>query len=178
NKVSLNAYENFSIDADTERSVEIVPESDTLNTIYSELLSLKGIHSLYLLGDSENVESLLLEDNVKQFTDSIVGIRFINLSNVSGAIDIGVAGETAHVISGLDYKSYTDYIEFPAKAVDGSYAFEFKDASGNVLKSVTFNPLDEENVSVKKNLTLALTESVLPFGVLYRVTQINNYQLN
>jgi hypothetical protein len=166
------------------KEIVIVPENDTLNTIYSELLSLKGIHSLYLTGNSDEQEHLLIEDNPKRFTDSIVGIRFLNLSISSGSIDVGVTGSSSNVISGLDYKSFTEYMEFPARAADGSYSFEFKNMSGNVLISVMVDPLDVANinnfnrdVSSKKNLTLVLTESPIPIGtgVVYRVTRVNNY---
>jgi len=183
-KISYRSFKNFYMEEGLSKEIVIVPENDTLNTIYSELLSLKGIHSLYLTGNSGEQEHLLIEDNPKRFTDSIVGIRFLNLSISSGSIDVGVTGSSSNVISGLDYKSFTEYMEFPARAADGSYRFEFKDMSGNVLISVIVDPLDvahinnfNRDVSSKKNLTLVLTESPIPIGtgVVYRVTRVNNY---
>ncbi|MDO5989530.1 hypothetical protein Q4Q39_19165 [Flavivirga amylovorans] len=170
-KVSFDDYRNFSFEASINRQLEIVKQSDTLNPIYSESLHLKGIHSLYLYGALENEEWLLIEDKPKQITDSLVGIRFINLSKTSGLVNINITGETATVVSGLNQEVETDYIEFPAKEVDGSYIFEFKDGSGNMLNSITVDPLQKFNVSSKKNLTLVMYD----FGTSQKVARVNSY---
>ncbi|WP_303318437.1 hypothetical protein Q4Q34_03780 [Flavivirga abyssicola] len=181
-KIDFNAFSNFTVKASINSEVEVVSESDTLNPIYSESLNLKpGIHSLYLYGFSGSEEGLLIEDNVKQFTDSLVGVRFVNLSKTAGPIDIEVPEENTISVSGLDFQSASDYIAFPAKKADGSYTFEFRGLSGNLLSRFTLDPLDMDNinkdVSTKKNLTLVLRELDFgfPFGVRNTVIRINNY---
>ncbi|AOW18153.1 hypothetical protein LPB03_12120 [Polaribacter vadi] len=175
-KVGFDEFRNFFIEESISNQVEVVTENDTLNPIYSESLNLKGIHSLYLSGTFGDEEVLLVGDNFKQFTDSVVGVRFINLSKSSGPIDISIDRQNSNVISGLIYRTISDYIEFPAKKVDGSYTFEFMDNLGNVsITNFTINPLDKNDVSVKKNLTLVITERELFGGLRYRFTRFNNY---
>ncbi|MDO5968734.1 hypothetical protein Q4Q35_02855 [Flavivirga aquimarina] len=177
-RVNFESFKNFSMEEGLNREVFIVAESDTLHSLYSNTLNLKGIHSLYFSGTSEAVETLLLEDTVKQFTDSIVGIRFLNLSKTSGPVDIMIAGEPSNIVSALEYESVTDYIEFPAKKADGSYTFEFKNAAGNSIANIIVDPLDANNRSTKKNLTLVISEFKLPIGnglLFHKITRVNNY---
>ena len=156
-KVAFGASKKYTFEANKEREFRIVPESDSLNIIYSELLNLStGSYSLYLIGSSASEESILLADDFKQFTDSIVGVRFVNLSPNASLLNIGITGEANNTISGLGYKGISGYLEFPAKTADGSYTFEFKDSAGNVLATSTVNPLQNRNVSTKRNLTLAV----------------------
>lgn len=173
-KVDFNTVENFSIEAHISKEVTIVKASDTIHPIYMELLDLKpGIHSLYLSGKLGEEETLLLEDDVKQFTDSVVGIRFINLSKTLGPLDVSFIGETENMVLGLEFQSATDYIEFPAREEGTRYIFDFKNASGTVIQRASVTPLETGNISVKKNLTLVITTR--ENGTQYRITRVNNY---
>lgn len=185
-KIDFDASKNFTFQANINRAIEVVKESDTLNPIYSESLNLKPvIHSLYFSGFSDDYEHLLVEDHVKQFTDSLVGIRFMNFSKNEGPIDISISGETSNIVSGLDFKAASDFIEFPAKAADGGYNFEFRDALDGV-SYFTLDPLDIENigeikrdVSVKKNVTLVLRVKKIELGAITLtindVKRVNSY---
>lgn len=175
-KVGFGASKVYGLEAGTQSELQIVPESDSLDIIYSELLNLgPSSHSLYLIGIAGSEENLLVTDDFKQFTDSIVGVRFVNLSPNSSSLNIGISGEATNTVSGLGYKDITDYLEFPAKAIDGPYAFEFKDAAGNILSTYSLNlfpPGFTVTPATKRNLTLAvigLDDTELS------ITRVNNY---
>ncbi len=175
-RVAFDDFKNFSIPEHSNTRLDIVKETDTINPIYSESLSLKGIHSLYLLGDQDEQQVFFIEDNPRSFTDSIMGVRFINLSKVSGAIAVNIAGEVNPLLIGLDLESATDYMEFPVRESDGVYLFEFRDVSGNLLSNITIDPLERRNRSIKHNLSLVVYDQVLsPVSTFQRVSRINNY---
>ena len=162
------------------KNFPIVIANDTLTPVYSEFLNIRGINSLYLYGTLEDQSNLLIRDLPKQITDSLVGVRFLNLSKVSGPIDISIEGETETIISGLEYQSGSDYIEFPAKAINGSYRFKCIDTAGNItFRSTTsietVDPLDEDDVSVMNNITLVITEREFASSTFYNIRRVNNY---
>ncbi|MEP1487436.1 MAG: hypothetical protein ABJK28_03300 [Algibacter sp.] len=174
-KVAFEGYRNVSILEGVNKKIKIVKKSDTISPIYSEILNLKDIHSLYVFGNKNESDAFLIEDQLKQYTDSIVGVRFINVSKLAGPIAVNIVGGST-VITGLDQESATDFIEFPATAADGSYTFEFKDTSGNLLNTVTLDPLENRNIAAKKNLTFAIYDfQINDFVTFQRIFRVNSY---
>ena len=166
-KVSFGSNRRYGITTDREQELIIVPESDTLNIIYQDILELEPAgYSLFLIGSAGNEDNLLVQDNFRQIQDSVVGVRFINLSPGASALNIGLSGVTSNEVTGLGYKNLTEYFEFPATSADGPYAFEFKDDAGNVLTTFNLTPI------AKRNLTLAV---VGPDNLALSVSQINNF---
>ena len=166
-KVGFGSNRRYSITTDRPQELIIVPESDTLNIIYQDILELQPAgYSLFLIGSAGNEDDLLVQDNYRQIQDSIVGVRFVNLSPNASSLNIGITGETSDEVTGLGYTQLTDYLEFPATGADGPYAFEFKDGSGNVLATFNLAPV------AKRNLTLAV---VGPDDSALSVSQINNF---
>ncbi|WP_158655164.1 hypothetical protein [Flavivirga eckloniae] len=172
--VTFEQPENFSIAQNVTTQLEIVSLSDTLTSIFSESLNLEGIHSLFFIGDRDASNTLLIEDKPKQFTDSLVGVRFVNLSQLAGSITINVAGGES-IVTGLDQNSATDFIEFPAKVQDESYVFESRNATGELLSSFTLNPTESNNVSVKKNLTLVIHDKIAFASLIQGFSRVNSY---
>lgn len=166
-KVSFGANRRYSISADREQEMSIVPEADTLNVIYQDILDLQpASYSLFLIGLAGNEDNFLVEDNFRQIQDSIVGVRFVNLSPSSSDLNIGISGETSDEVTGLGYTNLTEYLEFSATSSDGPYAFEFKDGAGNVLTTFNLTPVPQ------RNLTLAI---IGPNDAAMSVARVNNY---
>ena len=163
--LTFGANIQLVLPSDQERGINFISAQDTTRVLLQETVRFgEGeIHSLFLAGTGENIESVLIEDLPKTFTDSIMGIRFINLSPDSGPISVNVEGETNTIGSSLDYRVASDFNELPATREAGEYTFEFRDSNGELLTSTTFDPLplprssrDRPLQRVFKNMTFVL----------------------
>ena len=153
------SYERYTLPADTEREISIINAEDTLSQILSTSVSLSAGKSatLFLTGRDQSLDAWFLPDDFVALTDSLVGVRFINLSPDSDLVSVSVAGETSNLVEGLTFKYASEYIPLSATVEDGSYSFEFKDDEGNVLASSTLDPLPAFGIQpLFKNLTLVL----------------------
>jgi len=121
-----------------------------------------SINTLFLTGTVAHPEYLISTGMppFHQVADSTFGVRFINLSYQSRAVDVYViTGTGEKTADGLAYKSLTDYKRFKALATSGNYTFEFRDPqTQNVLASYVFNEVgkDSGNLWHFRNFTLAL----------------------
>ena len=158
NPLRYGRNERYTLPANTVIDFLIVEAEDTLNTFLDETLVVRNagtIYSLFLVGDSSNMESLLIEDVFQNYQDSTFGVRFINLSPDSEPISVRrIANDTINVSSGISYQSTSDFEKFSATSVNGEYNFQFLDTFGNVIASESINPIN--NGLVGKNITLAL----------------------
>ena len=174
--LSFGNNTRLTLAANTERTLNLVSAIDTTQVLLSTRVTLSpgAITSLYLIGEGATPEALLVEDDlITPIQDSITGVRFANLSPDSGPITVGISGDTQTVIPELSYQDFSVYTPFSATTTDGSYAFEFRDAGGTVLASFTLDPFQRRNVSVKRNLTLALTGKAE--NNTLSVARVNNY---
>ena len=130
----------------------------------------KGNYSLFLTGASPSaIDAILISENFKDYTDSVSGIRFINLSPGSGSISVDIQGSpNGSENTGLAYKAYSGFKQYPATvtALNAGLTFEFRDsASGNLLTTYTCTPVTFHN------LTLAVTGLENSASIL----QVNNF---
>ncbi len=181
-KVAFGDFGNFSFSEREPIRFEVVKESDTLTPIFSEILDIEGIRSLYMVGTSEEMDAVFIEDNPKQFNEDALGIRFINLSkDVSGPLNIKNNTTGAIIASDLVYQSATDFIEFPVNETDGALMLEFEDSTGTISNAaqLSLDPYDEDDPAVRKNLTLVITEievgGIFGTTVAYKFTRVNSY---
>ena len=126
--------------------------------IFSGKLSFTAgnLYSLFITGaDTANPDYLFVQDIPLVHTDSTLGIRFVNLSTGSNAVNVDIQGQpNGGVVSSLAYKSITAFQNFPATSSISSYMFEFRDAaSGNLLASYTLGGV---HTILFKNMTIAL----------------------
>jgi hypothetical protein len=126
--------------------------SDTLNIgpkdaglIFYGILNLKvgSIYSLFLTGsDTSASDFLLTTDSVPSYiaADSIVGIRFVNLSTGSNPISINLEGnQNGSVVAGLSYKGITPFNQYPNNSTTLDYLFVIRDAAtGDSLTQFDF----------------------------------------
>ena len=177
--LSFGNNERYTIPAGTDRDILIVDATDTTATLLTENLNFAAgeVATLFIVGQGNNPGSLLIEDNLSILSDSVMGIRFANLSVDSSPVSIAITGEANNVVSDLPYQGFSEYLEFPAQSANGAYSFEFRDGSGTVLTSFDINPLQPGNIVARRHLTLALIglSDDGQGGNSLSVARINNY---
>ncbi len=148
--LSFGSNDRFTVAAGENRNILFVNSQDTTSTVLSTTVNLPAgnISTLFLTGRDSNVNTLLLEDQLLQHSDSTAGIRFINLApdsqNLVFEADQGISPVS------LGFEEATGFQEVDATASNGSYNFEIQDASGNVLTTYS------TTAPVFRNTTLAI----------------------
>lgn len=133
--------------------------ADTTTVQYKTTLTLEAgsIKTLYLAGTVAATEGFLITEKlpVYQQADSVVSIRFVNLSKGSGPLNVVMRLQVKTMTSGLDYQGISTFQTISAKAKDPvSYIFDFKDATtGVVVSSYTLSAV---GTLLAKNITVAL----------------------
>ncbi|HEY0175445.1 MAG TPA: hypothetical protein VGC08_03640 [Pedobacter sp.] len=135
--------------------------TDTTKVLFQHTLNLpsNGINSLFLMGSVANTDMLLTTDQLPHYlaADSLIGVRFINLSMGSVPVSVNLKGkETVKLADQLDYKSFTGFLPFSAKntvPATVSYIFEIRDAS--TAKLLTTYTLSGFTAKLSKNVTIA-----------------------
>ena len=127
-----------------------------------------GIYSLFLAGDTTNPDTLFIQDNIPTYTDSLAGLRFVNLSSPSHHFTINIQGHdqvNQLEITDLSYKSITPFKQYLTNSsIPGNYVFEIHDqATGDLLTNFTWN------YTLFKNSTLIIV------GPSTQVYQIDNF---
>lgn len=168
-----NASAQLAIKAG-ENDLYVWPVGDSANPYYTNskfYTEPRRIYSLFLAGKSPGIVGIVLQDNILYHTDSTCGIRIINLSPNSLALNIILATTlTVKEVSNLSYLQYTDFKLYAAKAVNTSYTFQIRNASDNSIL-VTY-PLLTPRFT---NVTLVIRGLVNSTGATaLGITRINN----
>jgi hypothetical protein len=136
-----------------EDTTYVVQRTDTLaldigpksNMLFYNILNLKpgGIYSLYLCGtDTSSPDYLLTTDSIPYYgpTDSVMGIRFVNLSTGSNPISINLEGNAnGSEIGSLAYKGITTFKQYVNNSNTLDYFFVIRDAAtGDSLTQFDF----------------------------------------
>lgn len=134
----------------------LISTADTLHHLFQASLNLPpgSIHSLYIAGTLQHIDTVFMQDNIPPHTDSTSGARFINLSTDSGPVSINLQGAATTEFSGLAYKKITAFKSYSAVnniTTNGGYTYEVRDASNGVLTTFNWNPV------VFKNYTLVIS---------------------
>lgn len=141
--------------------------SDTTSHLFQGTFNLKngGIYTFFLAGSTTQPDTVLIKENLPHYatTDSVTGIRFINLSPGSLPISVDIQGQAnGSEVQSLAYKGYTKFKTYKADHTVSSYTFEFRDqASGNLLAAYTLSGVNTQdpytpNMVLFNNQTLAL----------------------
>jgi len=153
----------------------VAPSTDTSSKVFNGTFSLVsgGIYSFFLSGDATHPDTLLVKDNIPNYTDSSAGIRFVNLTSGGKALSISFLNDLAHTeVPSLVYKQITDFKKYDASTnVGGSYTFEIRDqATGDSLTTYTWY------YPVFKNNTIVIAGSTDPTSSTpLNVFSVNNY---
>lgn len=137
----------FRVPADRKAVMQVVAVNDTTRMWYDHTAQLNPgkVYTLYLSGTPENVKTILHEEtsfpkyivrDVAKRTpsaDSIVNIRFINLSPSGPKVDVNIQGKSTLEASNLNYQTFTDFKVYPATKDNESIVFEIRKSSGKEL---------------------------------------------
>jgi hypothetical protein len=94
-------------------------------------LPVNSIHTLFLTGTIAKPDTMLVPESIPVYaaSDSVAGIRFVNLSPGSGPIRINLSRQPAgSEVNGLPYKGITDFRRYPATSNIKNDTFEIRDA--------------------------------------------------
>lgn len=157
-----------------ERNVYIYPVADSLKPYYNNSVEVNegDIYTLFLAGTNVQADAILIKENIPFIKDSLVGVRFINLSPNSTAISINITGNAnGSEASSLSYKEKTDFKFYPGTSSVTGYSFQIRDAvTGNLLTTYT---LSQSSMPRFANITLAIRGLVSGTPAL-GVTRINH----
>lgn len=110
-----------------------------------------GNYTLFLGGASPlAVDPVLVTESYKNYTDSLCGVRFINLSPNSNPISVNITGNAnGSEVTSLVYKAYSSFKQYPAKKINTTYSFQIKDGiTGNLITSYTLTTPYFHNVTI------------------------------
>jgi hypothetical protein len=151
---------------------------DSSVSVWSGTLSLQpgSIHTLFLSGDTSSVDTLFTTDIIPYYpvTDSVTGIRFINLAKGSLPMSVNLQGNlpSQSEFNNLGYQQVSSFKPYSANSnAPGQYNFEIRDlASGNLLYTFQWS------YSQFKNNTAAIIGSESPTSSTpLQVVQVNDY---
>jgi hypothetical protein len=147
-------YENFYEYSPTagNDTVYVVQSTDTLNfgpkasgLMFYNILSLKkgDIYSLFLCGaDTTSPDYLFTTDTLPYYSsaDSVMGIRFVNLSTGANSVSINLEGKpNGSVVNNLPYKGITRFGQYANNSTINDYMFVVRDAAtGDSLTQYDF----------------------------------------
>jgi hypothetical protein len=134
----------------TTTPIIIIRTADTTTNLLNLSYNLPGkLYTLYLSGKFPNLDTMIKEetdfpfisqDRIPPVSDSVINLRFTNLSPNSTSLNIKIQGNSANEAAALGYKSITNFKAYEAKVANSSYKFEIRDAStNNLLLTHTFN---------------------------------------
>lgn len=147
----------FRVPADRNTVMQVVPVNDTTQMWYNNITKLNAgkVYSLYLSGTPENIKALFHEEidfpkyivrDVMKSTpsaDSIVNIRFINLSPSGPKVDINIQEKNTLEAKNLNYQAFTNFKTYPAKSGIESIKFEIRKSSDKSLVTTYDLSVDE-----------------------------------
>jgi hypothetical protein len=156
--ISNGSYQEYPMQSGTI-PISVWQISDTTQTIFKGILNLQpqAIYSLFLSGNNpSSPDSLFTHDELAyhSITDSVAGVRFVNLSAGSNPISVDIQGNVngSEVVS-LPYRQITSFkVYTDTKLIPSSqeYIFEFRDVStGDLLANFTYN-----NIARFRNVTI------------------------
>jgi len=129
-------------------NLTVVKSTDTTKTLFQRTIDLKPISTLYLAGQSPNIDTIFRVENNFPYIqssaaspDNSIYIRFVNLSPTSTPLNINIRSVTTNEVTALAYKGITDFKKYAALTTTGDYIFEIREASTNTIKAtVTIQP--------------------------------------
>jgi hypothetical protein len=144
----INYESSFAYSIASGNSViGIFQTSDSGKSIFTTLIQFapNKVYSLFLSGiNSSNPDTLTTLDSIPYYgSDSLTGVRFVNLCSGSQPMSVNIAGNPPNQIefSGLAYKNLSAFKAYAATSnIGGFYNFEIRDqVSDSLLTTFVFN---------------------------------------
>lgn len=182
---NLNRF--YILSANMPTYLKVVPVSDTTKLWFDQVKQFDTgeIYTLYLSGTSGNVKTLfhkevnfpktIIRDAGRRTpsTDSIVNIRFVNLSPSGPKVDISIPGKGNNEVSDLSYEAFTDFKVYSATHKIEYFIFEIRNSSTKQLLSTIY--IDPENVRFKSIAVMMMgiyPGLGLPYSDKYKILYI------
>jgi hypothetical protein len=131
-------------------------------------LPVGSINTLFLMGTPSAPDTLFIRDEIPYFAagDSVMGIRFVNLSAGSRPVSVNIKGlSNTPEVNSLEYKNITGFKRYPVTAAIGGYIFEFHDAvTGDLITSFDTGDIHGENTGKWIYRPLTLVFQGIPAG--------------
>lgn len=142
----------FIVPTDRHTVFQVVPLSDTTKMWYDQVTQLGAgkVYTLYLSGtptaikttfqEESNFPDYVIRDSGKPTpsADSIVNIRFVNLSLSGPKVNISIANSTALEVSDLGYQQFTNFKTYPARTGMNTITFQIRNSTDHTLVA-TYN---------------------------------------
>jgi len=162
----------YVVSTDKSTHLKVVPIVDTTQIWYNSNANLKTetMYTLYLSGTPSAVDTLFRAEtkfpkpisrdpgHLIPATDSVVNIRFVNLSSSGPAVDINIAGYTTNEVSGLGYQKFTDFKSYLATDQNQGISLEIRNSSTKEVIATYY-------VDVSKWGNLFKTISIVIMGI-------------
>jgi len=151
------------------------PLGDSLHPYYvqNKFVTQEGeVYSIFLCGDTltQRGDAVIIKEIIPYRTDSTAGIRFINLSPNSTPLNITLStSSTVNEVTGLVYKSYTDFKSYPA-VYNSAYTFQVRKADGTLLTTFA---LTASTVPRFANITVVIRGQITGSPVI-GTTRVNH----
>ncbi|AIM38130.1 hypothetical protein KO02_16685 [Sphingobacterium sp. ML3W] len=137
----------FIVPTDQSTVFQVVPLSDTTNMWYNQVAQLSEgkVYTWYLSGTPTDLKTVFQEEsNFPDYVirdagkptpsaDSIVNIRFVNLSSSGPKLDINILNNTALEANDLGYQQFTDFKTYPARTGMNTITFQIRNSADNSL---------------------------------------------
>lgn len=167
--ISNNSYAQLAVVAGTN-NLYIYPTTDSLHPYYTNdkfTSSDREVYSLFLAGTPTATDAIMVKETIPYRTDSTAGIRFINLANNNGALNVTLSTTpTVNEVAGLAYKSLTEFKSYPG-LYNSAPTFQVRKADGTLLTSFAFTT---STVPRFANVTLVIRQN----GTGVSVFRVNN----
>ncbi|MGA6118306.1 hypothetical protein [Sphingobacterium anhuiense] len=177
----------FIVPTDRTTVFQVAPLSDTINMWYNQVsqLSAGKVYTLYLSGTPTDLKTKFQEESnfpdyvirdagkTTPVADSIVNIRFVNLSSSGPRLDINIQGKSTLEASNLDYQAFTEFKAYPANNGIYSIAFEIRKSSDkSLVATYDFNADFYRFKSVAVVIMGGYNTAGLPFVDSYRIVVV------
>ncbi|UIR57393.1 DUF4397 domain-containing protein [Sphingobacterium sp. SRCM116780] len=146
----------YIVPTDKATILQIASLTDTTKLWYNHQANLKKgkMYSLYLSGTPNAIDTLFKEETdfpdyilrdagkLTPTTDSIVNIRFVNLSPSGPKVDINIQGMSTKEVNGLEYQTFTNFKAYPATKDIYNIVFEIRRSSDQQLVDTYYFSVD------------------------------------
>lgn len=160
-------------------SAVVVNSNDTTKVLFNRSFQINPkVYSLYISGSAAAIDTMLREEVNLPFinqskaplsADSVVNVRFVNLSANSPALKIKLATETNNEVNNLPYKSIGPWKGYPDKVKETFYNFEIRNATTDVLITTYIfktNPANRfKNIMLVIKGVYGTSTGSAPFGI-------------
>ena len=129
--------------ARTSIPFKIVNAADTTATLYDNVVELRSAnYTMFIAGVAPTPQVIINEetnfpfipqDKIYTSSDSVVNVRFVNLSPNSTPVKIKIASATTNEVDNLPFGSIGNWKAYPALLATTTYSFQIRDAGTDAL---------------------------------------------